>query len=133
MASVSAPRLRRRPQALDAWLNTDRSMMRPWPLPLPVDIHILNDLAANDSLRESDAPRFIFLLLVAGVSGTAGLSIGLLYAPAPGEDTREILSIFDEHETTSSCTSCLSYSTEAVKRWAMPSIGYRCRRYDPDE
>ena len=45
--------------------------------------------------------RFIFLLLVAGVSGTAGLSIGLLYAPAPGEDTREILSaIFDEHETT---------------------------------
>ena len=41
--------------------------------------------------------RFIFLLLVAGVSGTAGLWIGLLYAPAPGEDTREILSaIFDE-------------------------------------
>ena len=45
--------------------------------------------------------RFIFLLLVAGVSGTAGLWIGLLYAPAPGEDTREILSaIFDEYETT---------------------------------
>ena len=44
--------------------------------------------------------RFIFLLLVAGVSGTAGLWIGLLYAPAPGEDTREILSaIFDEYET----------------------------------
>ena len=45
--------------------------------------------------------RFIFLLLVAGVSGTAGLWIGLLYAPVPGEDTREILSaIFDEHEMT---------------------------------
>ena len=45
--------------------------------------------------------RFIFLLLVAGVSGTAGLWVGLLYAPAPGEDTREILSaIFDENETT---------------------------------
>ena len=45
--------------------------------------------------------RFIFLLLVAGVSGTAGLWVGLLYAPAPGEDTREILSaIFDEYETT---------------------------------
>ena len=45
--------------------------------------------------------RFFFLLLVAGVSGTAGLSIGLLYAPAPGEDTREILSaIFDAYETT---------------------------------
>lgn len=45
--------------------------------------------------------RFIVLLFVAGLSGTAGLWVGLLYAPAPGEDTREELSaIFTEHEDT---------------------------------
>ena len=79
-------------------------MMRPWPLPLPVDIHILDDLAdkqSNDSLRESDAPTVHLSSFCRGCFWNSGLSIGLLYAPAPGEDTREILSaIFDEHETT---------------------------------
>ncbi len=45
--------------------------------------------------------RFILLVFVAGLSGTAGLWVGLLYAPAPGEDTRKKLSaIFDEHDGT---------------------------------
>ena len=45
--------------------------------------------------------RLILLLIVTGLAGTAGLSVGLLYAPAPGEDTRRKLSeVFDEHEST---------------------------------
>ena len=45
--------------------------------------------------------RFIVLIFVAGLSGTAGLWIGLLYAPAPGEEMREKLStVFSEHEDT---------------------------------
>ena len=45
--------------------------------------------------------RFIVLIFVAGLSGTAGLWIGVLYAPAPGEDMREKLSaVFSEHEDT---------------------------------
>lgn len=38
--------------------------------------------------------RLLLLLFVAGLSGTAGLWVGLLYAPAPGEDTRQKLSTF---------------------------------------
>ena len=45
--------------------------------------------------------RFILLLFVAGLSGTAGLWVGLLYAPAPGEETRQKLStFFAENEGT---------------------------------
>ena len=45
--------------------------------------------------------RFILLLFVSGLSGTAGLTVGLLYAPAPGAETRQKLSaVFDEHEDT---------------------------------
>jgi len=45
--------------------------------------------------------RFILLLFVAGLSGTAGLWVGLLYAPGPGEETRQKLSaVFDEHDGT---------------------------------
>ena len=45
--------------------------------------------------------RLVFLSFVAGLTGTAGLSVGLLYAPAPGEETRRKLSeVFEEHEGT---------------------------------
>ena len=45
--------------------------------------------------------RFILLLFVAGLSGTAGLWVGLLYAPGPGEETRQKLStFFAENEGT---------------------------------
>lgn len=45
--------------------------------------------------------RFIVLVFVAGLSGTAGLWVGLLYAPAPGEETRQKLAaVFDEHDET---------------------------------
>ena len=43
--------------------------------------------------------RLILRVFVAGLSGTAGLWVGLLYAPAPGEETRQKLSaVFDEHD-----------------------------------
>lgn len=38
--------------------------------------------------------RLILFLFVVGLSGTAGLWVGLLYAPGPGEETREKLSTF---------------------------------------
>jgi len=45
--------------------------------------------------------RFIVLVFVVGLSGTAGLWVGLLYAPAPGEETRQKLSaVFNEHDET---------------------------------
>jgi gas vesicle protein len=45
--------------------------------------------------------RFILLVFVAGLSGTAGLWAGLLYAPTPGEDTRQKLTaLFAENEGT---------------------------------
>ena len=45
--------------------------------------------------------RFILLVFVAGLSGTVGLWVGLFYAPAPGEDTRQKLStFFSENEGT---------------------------------
>jgi hypothetical protein len=45
--------------------------------------------------------RFILCVFVAGLSGTAGLWVGLLYAPEPGEDTRQKLStLFAENEGT---------------------------------
>jgi len=45
--------------------------------------------------------RLIFFVAVVGLAGTAGLSVGLLYAPAPGEETRRKLSeVFEEHEGT---------------------------------
>ena len=45
--------------------------------------------------------RLIVLMFVAGLSGTAGLWVGLLYAPAPGEETRQKLSaVLDEHDDT---------------------------------
>lgn len=41
------------------------------------------------------------LVFVAGLSGTVGLWVGLFYAPAPGEDTRQKLStFFSENEGT---------------------------------
>jgi gas vesicle protein len=45
--------------------------------------------------------RFILLVFVAGLSGTAGLWVGLLYAPAPGEETRQKLAdVFIENDDT---------------------------------
>ena len=45
--------------------------------------------------------RFLFLLFVAGVSGTLGLWVGFLFAPAPGAETRASLAaFFDEHDKT---------------------------------
>jgi gas vesicle protein len=45
--------------------------------------------------------RLIFIATVVGLAGTAGLSVGLLYAPAPGEETRRKLSeVYEEHEGT---------------------------------
>ena len=45
--------------------------------------------------------RFLFLLFVAGVSGTLGLWVGFLFAPAPGAETRASLAaFFDEHDET---------------------------------
>ena len=45
--------------------------------------------------------RLIFLALVVGLAGAAGLTAGILYAPAAGEETRRKLSaVFDEHEGT---------------------------------
>ena len=45
--------------------------------------------------------RLIFIVTVVGLAGTAGLSVGFLYVPAPGEETRRKLSaVFEEHEGT---------------------------------
>ena len=45
--------------------------------------------------------RFILLVFVAGLSGTAGLWVGLLYAPAPGEETRhKLAAVFNENDDT---------------------------------
>jgi hypothetical protein len=43
--------------------------------------------------------RFLFLLVVAGTSGTLGVWVGFLFAPAPGADTRAAVAAFlDEHD-----------------------------------
>ena len=43
--------------------------------------------------------RFIFRLFLVGFCVTAGLCIGFLYAPAPGTETREKLSVaLDQHK-----------------------------------
>tara|TARA_Y100001001_G_C7796775_1_gene234706 strand:- start:54 stop:299 length:246 start_codon:yes stop_codon:yes gene_type:complete len=43
--------------------------------------------------------RFIFRLFLVGFFVTAGLCIGFLYAPAPGTETREKLSVaLDQHK-----------------------------------
>ena len=43
--------------------------------------------------------RFIFRLFSVGFFVTAGLCIGFLYAPAPGTETREKLSVtLDQHK-----------------------------------
>ena len=45
--------------------------------------------------------RFLFLLVVAGASGTLGMWVGFLFAPAPGAETRASLAaFFDEHDET---------------------------------
>jgi len=45
--------------------------------------------------------RFLFLLIVAGASGSLGVLVGLLFAPAPGAETRASLAaFFDEHDET---------------------------------
>ena len=45
--------------------------------------------------------RFLFLLFVAGASGTLGVWVGFLFAPAPGAETRASLAaFFDEHDET---------------------------------
>ena len=64
--------------------------------------------------------RLFFLIFVIGLAGTAGLSVGLLYAPAPGEDTRRKLSeVFEEHGSTFTDLFALgrdafNYAVEAV-------------------
>ncbi len=43
--------------------------------------------------------RFIVLVFVSGVSGTLGISLGFLFAPAPGPETRAAVATFvDSHE-----------------------------------
>ena len=45
--------------------------------------------------------RFITLIFVATLSGTAGTGVGILIAPAEGAETRERVSAFvDEHGCT---------------------------------
>ena len=62
--------------------------------------------------------RFILLVFVAGLSGTVGLWVGLFYAPAPGEDTRQKLSTFFPRTKGRSTTS----SRAVARRWATPSM-----------
>ena len=43
--------------------------------------------------------RFLFLLFVAGASGTLGVWVGFLFAPAPGAETRASLAAFFDEST----------------------------------
>jgi hypothetical protein len=59
------------------------------------------DAGLLEILETAMLRRLMVLFFVAGVSGTAGVCVGFLYAPALGADTRASLGIFlDQHDVT---------------------------------